>query len=117
MDAQEISKCIGVEEATNMGHMKKTQQGIKSTTIKSGRGRPSKIKQQSDRTNATQYAIYVPTQEPKKRKQILCLSRYSDQKDSFQATRPENFPGCQTEAYSTYACSTFTIVSTLRESQ
>ena len=65
MDAQEISKFIGVEEATKMCHMKQTQQGTKSTTMKSRRGQPSMIKQQSDRTNATQYAISVPTQEPK----------------------------------------------------
>ena len=45
MDAQEISKFIGVEEATEMGHMKQTQQVIKSTTIKSRRGQPADITQ------------------------------------------------------------------------
>ena len=68
MDSQAIRKCIGVEEATEMGHMKQTQQGIKSTTIKSRRVRPAKITQQSDRTNAMHDAISVPTQEPKNRK-------------------------------------------------
>ena len=68
MDSQAIRKCIGVEEATEMGHMKQTQQGIKSTTIKSRRVRPAKITQQSDRTNAMHDAISVPTQEPKNMK-------------------------------------------------
>ena len=68
MDTQAIRKAIGVEEATKMGHMKQTQQGIKSTTIKSRHGRPAKITQQSDRTNAMHDAISVPTQEPKNKK-------------------------------------------------
>ena len=51
-----------------MGHMKQTQQGIKSTTIKPRRGRPANITQQSDRTNAITDAISVPNQEPKNKK-------------------------------------------------
>ena len=50
MDARSISKFIGIEESTKMGHMKQIQQGTKSTTMKSGRGRPAKLTQQSDRT-------------------------------------------------------------------
>ena len=68
MDAQEISKCIGVEEATDMGHIKQTHQGINSTTIKSILERPAKITQQSDRTDAMHDAISVPTQEPQNNK-------------------------------------------------
>ena len=74
MDAQAIIKFIGVEEATKMGQMKQTQQGIKSTTIKSRRGQPAKITQQSYRTNAMHDAISVPTQEPKKEKNMVFMS-------------------------------------------
>ena len=98
MDAQAIRKFIGVEESTNMGHMKQIQQGTKSTTMKSRRRLQAKMTQQSDRTESMHYAISVLTQEQKKRKQIWFLCRYRDQKDSFQATRPESFPGCQIEA-------------------
>ena len=38
--AAAISKFIGIEEATEMGHMRQTQQGKGSTTTKSKRGRP-----------------------------------------------------------------------------
>ena len=68
MDAQAISKFIGVEESTDMGHMKQTQQVTNSTSIKSRRGRPAKMTQQSDRTDAMQDAISVPAQEPKNKK-------------------------------------------------
>ena len=50
MDAQAISKFIFVEDVTDMAHMKHIQQGTKSTTMKSRRGQPAKLVQQSDRT-------------------------------------------------------------------
>ena len=68
MDAQAISRFIGVEEATEMVHMKQTQQGTKSTTMKSKSGQPVKITQQSDITDAIHDAISLPTQEPKTKK-------------------------------------------------
>ena len=37
-----IRKHIGIEDATEMGHMKQVQQGVRSTTTKSRRGRPQK---------------------------------------------------------------------------
>ena len=82
MDAQAISKFIGVEEATDMGHMKQTQQGIKSTTIKSRCGRPANITQQSDRTDAMHDAISVPTQEPTNKKTNMVF---------MSVQRPEGF--------------------------
>ena len=82
MDAQAIIKFIGVEEATHMGHMKQTQQGIKSTTIKSRCGRLAKITQQPDRTNAMHDVISVPTQEPKNKKTNMVF---------MSVQRPEGF--------------------------
>ena len=73
MNAQAISKFIGVEELTEMGHMKQTQQDTKSTTMKSRRGIPAKITQQLDRTDAIHDAIFVPTQEPKNKKKVFML--------------------------------------------
>ena len=45
-----------------MGHFKQVQQGVRSTTTKSNRGRPPKIKQ--EREAARQDAISLPKQEP-----------------------------------------------------
>ena len=62
MYAQAISKFIGVESLTEMCHMKQIQQGTKSTTMKSRRGQPAKLTQQSDRIEAMNDAISVTTQ-------------------------------------------------------
>ena len=42
LNATAIRKHIGIEDATKMGHMKQVQQGVRSTTTKSRRGRPPK---------------------------------------------------------------------------
>ena len=39
-NAKAITKFIGVEDATEMGHMRQVHKGVKSTTTKSNRGRP-----------------------------------------------------------------------------
>ena len=62
LDATAIRKFIAVEDATEMGHMKQVQQGVRSTTTNSNRGRPAKIKE--EREAAHQDAISLPTQEP-----------------------------------------------------
>ena len=82
MDAQAIRKFIEVEESTEMGHMKQTQQGTKSTTMKSRRGRPANITQKSNRTDAMNDAISVPTQEHKKQKTYMLF---------MSVQRPEGF--------------------------
>ena len=46
MNAEAIRKYTSVEDATEMGHMKQIQQGVRSTTTKSRRDRPTKLKQQ-----------------------------------------------------------------------
>ena len=71
MDAQAISKFIGVEESTDMGHLKQIQQGNKSTTMKSSHGKQAKLTKKSDRTEAIHNAISVPTQEPKNKKTTM----------------------------------------------
>ena len=92
--------------------MKQTQQGTKSTNMKSRYGRPSKIKQQSYRTDAMHNSISLTTEEPKNKKTNMVLCRHRYQKDSLQATRPENFPGCQIDECNTSVCSTFTFLTT-----
>ena len=62
LDATAIRKFIAVEDATEMGHMKQIQQGIRSTKTKSNRGRPAKLKQ--EREAASQDAISIPEQVP-----------------------------------------------------
>ena len=62
LDTTAIRKFIAVEDATEMGHMKQIQQGIRSTKTKSNRGRPAKLKQ--EREAASQDAISIPEQVP-----------------------------------------------------
>ena len=59
-----ISKFIAIKDATEMGHMKQLQQGVRSTSTKSRRGRPAALTQQSTRDAATMDAIPTPPQEP-----------------------------------------------------
>ena len=92
MDAQAISKCIGVEEWTEMGHMKQTQQGTKSTTMKSRRGQPANITQQSDRTDAMHDAISVPTQEPKNKKTNMIFLSVQRLERFIASDQTRNFP-------------------------
>ena len=63
-NAKSISKFIGVEDATEMGHLKQIQKGVKSTTIKSNRGRPKSSTDALERTAAINDTISIPTQEP-----------------------------------------------------
>jgi hypothetical protein len=54
------------EEATEMGHMKQIQQGVRSTTKKSNRGRPSK--EAAEGKAAMEDAISITKQEPRNEK-------------------------------------------------
>ena len=75
LTAAEIKNYVAVEDATEMGHMKHKQQGNKSTTNKSRRGRPSKQTQKSDMTTSIEYTISVPTQEQENnKKQFVFMS-------------------------------------------
>ena len=62
--ASAIIKFIVIEDATEMGHMKQLQQGVRSTSTKSRRGRPAALTQQSTRDAVTMDTISTPTQEP-----------------------------------------------------
>ena len=44
LNPEAISKFIGVETATEMGHMKQVQKGVRSTTTQSNRGRQAREK-------------------------------------------------------------------------
>ena len=54
LTATGIRKYIGVEYATEMGHMKQIQSGVKSTTKKSNRGRPKKSREKKELLRAYQ---------------------------------------------------------------
>ena len=62
LDSTLIRKHIGIEIATEMGHMKQRQKGVQSTKTKSNRGRP-KTKDE-DRKEAAADAMAIPQQEP-----------------------------------------------------
>ena len=62
LEAKAISKYIAVEDTAEMGHMKHIPKGVKSTTTKSRRGRPAKLMQPSERTEAMEDATSTPTQ-------------------------------------------------------
>ena len=52
LNAETISKYIPVEDPTEIGHIQQIQQGVKSTTTKLRRGRPTKLIQQLEREEA-----------------------------------------------------------------
>ena len=65
MTVPSISKFIAIEDATEMGHMKQIQQGARSTSRKSNRGRPSQqAPAVSPRTLAMDDALSTPEQSP-----------------------------------------------------
>ena len=64
LEAKAISKYIAVEDTAEMGHMKHIPKGVKSTTTKSRRGRPAKLMQPSELTEAIEDSTSTPTQEP-----------------------------------------------------
>ena len=63
-NAKAISKFIGVEEATEMGHMRQLQKGKGSTTTKSKGGRPKKDIADIERSAAINDSIALPLQAP-----------------------------------------------------
>ena len=62
LNATGIRKYIGVEYATEMGHMKQVQSGVRSTHKKSNRGRPKKSERQQEIDAAAEDAIATPSQ-------------------------------------------------------
>ena len=73
-----ISKFIAIEDATEKGHMKQLQQGVRSTSTKSRQGRPAALTQQSTRAAATKDAITTPPKEPGNIKTRLVLMAVED---------------------------------------
>ena len=61
-DATAIRKHIGVEYATEMGHMKQIQSGVRSTRFKSKRGRPKHTDRDEEIEAAAEDAMATPTQ-------------------------------------------------------
>ena len=62
LDASAIRKYIGVEYATEMGHMKQLQSGVRSTHKKSNRGRPKKDDRHQEVQSAAEDAMATPLQ-------------------------------------------------------
>ena len=63
LDSTSIRKHIGIEVATEMGHMKQVQKGVRSTRTNSKRGRP-KLHAEIERVEAAADAMAIPSQEP-----------------------------------------------------
>ena len=69
MDAQAISKFIGVEESTEMVHMKKIQRGTKSTTMnQDAEDQPSLHNNQTDQKLCTMQSLYQPKNKKQENK-------------------------------------------------
>ena len=62
LTATGIRKYIGVEYATEMGHMKQIQSGVRSTNKKSNRGRPKKGEREQEIEAAAEDAMATPSQ-------------------------------------------------------
>ena len=92
LTAAEISKYVAVEDATEMGHLKQKQQGTKSTTNNSRRGRPSRQTQQSDTASAISNEISVPTQDPDNNKTHLVFMSVKIVEGYVASNQTGNFP-------------------------
>ena len=68
LTATAIRKYIGIEVATELGHMKQIQQGTRSTTTKSRRGRPTNKAREQEILEAARDAEATPVQEPNNEK-------------------------------------------------
>ena len=62
LSAEAINKYVGIETATEMGHMRQLPSGTRSTTKKSNRGRPAL--DILERDAAAEDALAIPEQEP-----------------------------------------------------
>jgi hypothetical protein len=71
LTAPSISKFIAIEDATEMGHMKQVQQGVRSTSRKSNRGRTQQASEESPRSLAIDDALATPEQSPGNQKTHL----------------------------------------------
>ena len=68
LDATAINRHIGVEDTTEMGHMRQIPSGTRSTTKTSKRGRTAQAIHILERDAASDDAITTPTQEPSNEK-------------------------------------------------
>ena len=68
LTAEAINKHISVEDATEMGHMRKAPAGVRSTTTTSNRGRTRKEVHSLERFEAAEDTTTIPEQEPGNRK-------------------------------------------------
>ena len=80
LTAEAINKFISVEEATEMGHMRKTPAGVRSTTTESKRGRTPKEEHAIERQEAAEETTACPEQEPdnKKTKYVFMTAKLAD---------------------------------------
>ena len=69
LTAEAINKFIGVEDATEMGHMRESPSGTRSTTKQTNRGRPAL--DILERDAATEDAMAIPQQAPQNAKTMM----------------------------------------------
>ena len=91
-NAKAISKFIGVEEATEMGHMRQLQKGKGSTTTKSKRGRPKKDIDAIERSAAIDDSIALPLQEPGNEKTNLVFMTVQHAEGFISSDQTGKFP-------------------------
>ena len=92
LEAKAIRKYIAVEDTTEMGHMKHIQKGVKSTTTKSRCGRPSKLMQPTELTEAMEDATSTQTQEPNNKKTHLVFMLVQKAERYIESNKTGMFP-------------------------
>ena len=70
LTAPSINRHIGVEDATEMGRMRQSPSGVRSTTKQTNRGRTAKALHVLERDAASVDATTTPTQEPQNKKTL-----------------------------------------------
>ena len=63
LNEQSIRKYIGIEDATGIGHMKQREKGVRSTTLRSSRGRKPQLPSAKQQPEAAQLPEQAPGNE------------------------------------------------------
>ena len=70
---ERVNSKIGIEYATEAGHMRTLPKGVQSTTSRSNRGRPNKNQLEKEREAAAAEVAEMPAEVPGNKKTHLVL--------------------------------------------
>ena len=99
LTAEAINKFIGVEDATEMGHIRELPSGTRSTSKQTNRGRPAL--DILERDAASEDAMAIPQQEPHNEKTMKVFMTVELADGWIASDQTGDFQGCQTAEINT----------------